>query len=161
MGLINIDNYTIVVDKINYWETEQYNRNFYLTIYLSSYKSIEIKKDTKEEIVKIEKELNRAFGYNMNWGISMEENYTIELPFAIDSYVYKIIKDKRIKHPHRCWVAGYWISADNSCSTISIAHYIGSTFDYSEEIKLADAMKLLFRNEADAEEAMRKLQDED
>ena len=40
-------------------------------------------------------------------------------------------------------------------------HYIGSTFDYSEEIKLADAMKLLFRNEADAEEAMRKLQDED
>lgn len=66
MGLINIDNYTIVVDKINYWETEQYNRNFYLTIYLSSYKSIEIKKDTKEEIVKIEKELNRAFGYNMN-----------------------------------------------------------------------------------------------
>lgn len=66
MGLINIDNYTIVVDKINYWETEQYNRNFYLTIYLSSYTSIEIKKDTKEEIVKIEKELNRAFGYNMN-----------------------------------------------------------------------------------------------
>lgn len=66
MGLINIDNHTIVVDKINYWETEQYNRNFYLTIYLSSYKSIEIKKDTKEEIVKIEKELNRAFGYNMN-----------------------------------------------------------------------------------------------
>ena len=66
MGLINIDNYTIVVDKINYWETEQYNRNFYLTIYLSSYKSIEIKKDTKEEIVKIEKELNQAFGYNMN-----------------------------------------------------------------------------------------------
>lgn len=66
MGLINIDNYTIVVDKINYWEIEQYNRNFYLTIYLSSYKSIEIKKDTEEEIVKIEKELNRAFGYNMN-----------------------------------------------------------------------------------------------
>lgn len=91
----------------------------------------------------------------------MEENYTIELPFAIDSYVYRIIKDKRIKHPHRCWVAGYWISADNSCSTIHIAHYIGSTFDYSEEIKLTDAMKLLFRNEADAEEAMRKLQDED
>ena len=91
----------------------------------------------------------------------MEENYVIEVPFAIDSYVYKAIKDKRIKHPHRCWVAGYWISDDDSCSTIHIVHYIGSTFDYSEEIKLADAMKLLFRNEADAEEAMRKLQDED
>lgn len=91
----------------------------------------------------------------------MEENYTIELPFAIDSYVYKIIKDKRIKHPHRCWVAGYWIPADNRFSTIHIAHYIGSTLDYSEEINLADAMKLLFRNESDAEEAMRKLQDED
>lgn len=65
-GLLQVDSYTIVIDKINYWEIEQYNRNFYLTIYLSSYKSIEIKKDTKEEIVKIEKELNRAFGYNMN-----------------------------------------------------------------------------------------------
>lgn len=65
-GLLQVDSYTIVIDKINYWEIEQYNRNFYLTIYLSSYKSIEIKKDTKEEIIKIEKELNRAFGYNMN-----------------------------------------------------------------------------------------------
>ena len=63
MGLINIDNYTIVVDKINYWEIEQYSTNFYLTVYLDNDKSIEIKKDSKEEIVKIEKELNRAFGY--------------------------------------------------------------------------------------------------
>lgn len=88
-------------------------------------------------------------------------NYSVELPFAIDSYVYKIIKDKRVRHPHRCWVAGYWISADKGCSTIHIVHYIGTTFDYSEEIKLANAMKLLFTNEAEAEEAMRKLQDED
>ena len=86
MGLINIDNYTIVVDKINYWEIEQYSTNFYLTVYLDNDKSIEIKKDSKEEFVKIEKELNRAFGY-MNWGINMEENYVIEVPFAIDSYV--------------------------------------------------------------------------
>lgn len=63
MGLINIDNYTIVVDKINYWEIEHYSTNFYLTVYLDNNKSIEIKKDSKEEIVKIEKELNRAFGY--------------------------------------------------------------------------------------------------
>ena len=66
MGLINIDNYTIVVDKINYWEIEHYSTTFYLTLYLDNDKSIEIKKDSKEEIVKIEKELNRAFGYNMN-----------------------------------------------------------------------------------------------
>lgn len=66
MGLINIDNYTIVVDKINYWEIEHYSTNFYLTVYLDNDKSIEIKKDSKEEIVKIKKELNRAFGYNMN-----------------------------------------------------------------------------------------------
>ena len=63
MGLINIDNYTIVVDKINYWEIEHYSTNFYLTVYLDNDKSIEIKKDSKEEIVKIKKELNRAFGY--------------------------------------------------------------------------------------------------
>ena len=63
MGLINIDNYTIVVDKINYWEIEHYSTNFYLTVYLDNDKSIEIKKDSREEIVKIEKELNRAFGY--------------------------------------------------------------------------------------------------
>lgn len=66
MGLINIDNYTIVIDKINYWEIEHYSSNFYLTVYLDNDKSIEIKKDSKEEIVKIEKELNRAFGYNMD-----------------------------------------------------------------------------------------------
>lgn len=63
MGLINIDNYTIVVDKINYWEIEHYSTTFYLTVYLDNDKSIEIKKDSKEEIVKIKKELNRAFGY--------------------------------------------------------------------------------------------------
>ena len=63
MGLINIDNYTIVVDKINYWEIEHYSTTFYLTVYLDNDKSIEIKKDSKEEIVKIEKALNRAFGY--------------------------------------------------------------------------------------------------
>ena len=63
MGLINIDNYTIVVDKINYWEIEHYSTTSYLTVYLDNDKSIEIKKDSKEEIVKIEKELNRAFGY--------------------------------------------------------------------------------------------------
>ena len=63
MGLINIDNYTIVVDKINYWEIEHYSTTSYLTLYLDNDKSIEIKKDSKEEIVKIEKELNRAFGY--------------------------------------------------------------------------------------------------
>ena len=63
MGLINIDNYTIVVDKINYLEIEHYSTNSYLTVYLDNDKSIEIKKDSKEEIVKIEKELNRAFGY--------------------------------------------------------------------------------------------------
>ena len=63
MGLINIDNYTIVVDKINYWEIEHYSTTFYLTLYLDNDKSIEIKKDSREEIVKIEKELNRAFGY--------------------------------------------------------------------------------------------------
>ena len=63
MGLINIDNYTIVVDKINYWEIEHYSTTFYLTVYLDNDKSIEIKKDSKEEIVKIEKELNRAFDY--------------------------------------------------------------------------------------------------
>lgn len=63
MGLINIDNYTIVVDKINYWEIEHYSTTFYLTVYLDNDKSIVIKKDSREEIVKIEKELNRAFGY--------------------------------------------------------------------------------------------------
>lgn len=63
MGLINIDNYTVVVDKINYWEIEHYSTTFYLTVYLDNDKSIEIKKDSKEEIVKIKKELNRAFGY--------------------------------------------------------------------------------------------------
>ena len=63
MGLINIDNYTIVVDKINYWEIEHYSTTFYLTLYLDNDKSIEIKKDSREEIVKMEKELNRAFGY--------------------------------------------------------------------------------------------------
>lgn len=63
MGLINIDNYTIAVDKINYWEIEHYSTTFYLTVYLDNDKSIEIKKDSKEEIVKIKKELNRAFGY--------------------------------------------------------------------------------------------------
>ena len=63
VGLINIDNYTIVVDKINYWEIEHYSTTFYLTVYLDNDKSIEIKKDSKEEIVKIKKELNRAFGY--------------------------------------------------------------------------------------------------
>ena len=63
MGLINIDNYTIVVDKINYWEIEHYSTNFYLNVYLDNGKSIVIKKDSMEEIVKIEKELNRAFGY--------------------------------------------------------------------------------------------------
>lgn len=63
MGLINIDNYTVVVDKINYWKIEHYSTNFYLTVYLDNDKSIEIKKDSKEEIVKIEKELNRAFDY--------------------------------------------------------------------------------------------------
>ena len=63
MGLINIDNYTIVVDKINYWEIEHYSTTFYLTVYLDNDKSIEIKKDSKEEIVKIKEGLNRAFGY--------------------------------------------------------------------------------------------------
>lgn len=62
MGLINIDNHTIVIDKITCWKTEHYI-NFFLNIYLDGGKCIEIKKDTKEEIVKIEKELNRAFGY--------------------------------------------------------------------------------------------------
>ena len=53
MGLINIDNYTIVVDKINYWEIEHYSTTFYLTLYLDNDKYIEIKKDSKEEIFKI------------------------------------------------------------------------------------------------------------
>lgn len=62
-GLLQVDSYTIVIDKINYWEIEHYSTNSYLTVYLDNNKSIEIKKDSKEEIVKIEKELNRAFGY--------------------------------------------------------------------------------------------------
>lgn len=62
-GLLQVDSYTIVIDKINYWEIKHYSTNFYLTVYLDNDKSIEIKKDSKEEIVKIEKELNRAFGY--------------------------------------------------------------------------------------------------
>ena len=59
MGLINIDNYTIVVDKINYWEIEQYSTTCYLTVYLDNDKSIEIKKDSKEEITKMSEALER------------------------------------------------------------------------------------------------------
>lgn len=62
-GLLQVDSYTIVIDKINYWEIKHYSTNFYLNVYLDNGKSIVIKKDSMEEIVKIEKELNRAFGY--------------------------------------------------------------------------------------------------
>lgn len=63
MGLIEVDNYTIVIDKINYWKTFHDYKSFYLCIYLNNGTSVDIKRDDEEEIVKIEKELNRAFGY--------------------------------------------------------------------------------------------------
>ena len=62
-GLLQVDEYTIVIDKINFWETQEYNRTFYLTIYLDNGESIQIKKDTKEEIFEIEKHLSTSFGY--------------------------------------------------------------------------------------------------
>ena len=43
-GLLQVDSYTIVIDKINYWEIEHYSTNSYLTVYLDNDKSIEIKK---------------------------------------------------------------------------------------------------------------------
>ncbi len=62
-GLLQVGEYTIVVDKINYWKTQKYNRTFYLTIYLDNGESIEIKKENGEEIFEIEKHLMTAFGY--------------------------------------------------------------------------------------------------
>lgn len=62
-GLLHVNECTIVIDKINYWETQQCNKNFYLTIYLDNGESIQIKKDNKEEIFEIEKHLMTAFGY--------------------------------------------------------------------------------------------------
>lgn len=62
-GLLQVDSYTIVIDKINFWETQQYSKNFYLTIYLDNGESIQIKKNTKEEIIEIERHLVTSFGY--------------------------------------------------------------------------------------------------
>lgn len=62
-GLLQVGEHTIVVDKINYWKTQQYNKNFYLIIHLNNGESIQIKKQTKEEIFEIEKHLVTAFGY--------------------------------------------------------------------------------------------------
>lgn len=79
----------------------------------------------------------------------------INVPYAPGSYVYRVIKDKRVKEPHKCKVMGYWISADSSRSEVHLVHYVNDTFDYSIAIPLTEIHGTIFESEISACIAMK------
>ena len=84
----------------------------------------------------------------------------IELPCAVGDTVYRVIADKRVKHPHECKVIGYWYSEDEPCSRIHLVRYVNGVFDYSMSIPLSDFGKTVFLTKEEAEQALLRKEDE-
>lgn len=80
----------------------------------------------------------------------------IELPCAVGDTVYRVISDKRVKHPHECKVIGYWYSEDEPCSRIHLVRHVNGVFDYSMSVPLSDFDKHIFLTKEDAEKALSK-----
>ena len=91
---------------------------------------------------------------NYNTADYLLANGVIVPPCKIGDTVYKVVNDKRVKHPYECKVVGFWYSADETCNDIHLVRYVNDVFDSSFSIPFTDFDKTVFLSREDAEKAL-------
>lgn len=90
----------------------------------------------------------------------MEQGLMVELPCKVGDTLYKVVNDKRVKHPIECKVIGIWICIREEDSNIHLAKYTDGVFEYSFSIPFSEIGKTIFLTEAEAVAKLRELQGE-
>ena len=84
------------------------------------------------------------------------KNQYIEIPCEIGRYLYKVVNDKRVKHPWKCKVVGVWYSADTNCNNIHLVRYVNNTFDSSFCVPFSEVGRTLFPTLEEAEQKLKE-----
>lgn len=89
-----------------------------------------------------------------------EQGLIVELPCKVGDTLYKVVNDKRVKHPIECKVIGIWICIREEDSNIHLAKYTDGVFEYSFSIPFSEIGKTVFLTKAEAEAKLRELKGE-
>jgi hypothetical protein len=91
----------------------------------------------------------------------LSKSVCVRLPCGLGDTVYLVIRDKRVKYPHKCKVIGFWLSMDESCNSVHLARHINDVLDYSASLPLSEFGKNIFLSEDKALEEINKLRSSD
>ena len=83
-----------------------------------------------------------------------EQGRLVVLPCKIGDTVYRVMADKRIKHPYECKVIGFWYSADETCNNVHLVRYVNGVFDCSMSVPFSEFNRILFLTKEEAEAAL-------
>ena len=75
-------------------------------------------------------------------------------PCKVGQTVYKVVSDKRVKHPYEYKVIGLWYSADERCNDAHLAMYIYGVFASSIIVPFDEFGKTVFLTKEEAEKAL-------
>ena len=88
----------------------------------------------------------------------IEQGTLVGLPCKAGDTLYKVVNDKRVKHPIECKVVGLWICIRTEDSNIHLAKYTDGVFEYSFSVPFSEIGKTIFLTKADAEAKLAQLQ---
>lgn len=83
-------------------------------------------------------------------------NGVIVPPCKVGDTVYRVIADKRIKHPYEYKVIGFWYSADETCNNLHLVRYVNGVFDSSISVPFTEFNRILFLAKEEAEKALKE-----
>ena len=83
-----------------------------------------------------------------------EQGKLVVLPCKIGDTVYRVMADKRIKHPYEYKVIGFWYSADETCNNVHLVRYVNGVFDSSMSVPFSEFNRILFLTKEEAEAAL-------
>ena len=88
----------------------------------------------------------------------IENGTLVELPCKVGDTVYRVMADKRIKHPYEYKVIGFWYSVNNKCNDLHLGRYIDGVFVSSISVPFSEFNRMLFLTKAEAEAKLKELQ---
>ena len=77
-------------------------------------------------------------------------------PFKVGDVVYKVVADKRVKHPYECKVVGLWCSADERYNSAHLARYVDGVCHTTFSVPWMEFGKTIFLSKEEAEEEMER-----
>ncbi len=111
--------------------------------------------DVREKLMELLREVQYLGGLEEKIADHLITHGVIVPPCEVGDTVYRVMADKRIKHPYEYKVTGFWCSAYEACNNLHLVRHVNGVFESSISVPFTEFNRALFLTKEEAERALK------